>query len=448
MLSGLIQRLASLKFTIVLLLLLLAIFLLGLWIPQRSLLDQAMYEQWMKNAPLLAPALDKTGFTRIYSSPLTIGIWALFFINLILSMWKRIPLVKRRISLGEANLLPPDSAIFPARRTLKLSGECRPEQIMEALQREGFLLYGAPTFFCGVKNRFSALANPLFHLCFVLVLLGSVTGIYTRFVGKIAIAEGESFTGEPQLYKKPLTPPLIGGLPDVGFTVLRIVPEISGNTALQLTAEIADRQGKRHTMQINRPYKTGNVSCVLKKPGIAPLLILRDRNGKELDGAYLRLDVLDNREDSFSFAGYRFKAHFYPDYVRDGKRESTKSLEFRNPVLLLTAFDGERLVGSSAIKLGESVMFGDKSITFAEMPFWVLIQVVQERGEGLVYFSLFLASFVLAWRLLLYRRDIVCRVEEENDSQVMVIGWRTEFYRSLAEEELDKLMVKLVRGEG
>jgi len=447
MLNKVINRLASLRFTITLLLLLLVIFLLGLWMPQRGLIGQELFEQWLKNSPRLAPALDRAGFTHIYSSYLTIGVWILFFVNLTLSMWQRIPLVKQRLSLGDGNLSNPSSPIFTSRRTIALAGENCPARIMELLKREGFVLFGTPSFFCGAKNRYSALANPLFHLCFVLVLLGSVTGIYTRFVGKISIAEGESFTGEPQQYKQPLILPLIGGLPDVGFTVIRVVPEISGNTALQLTAEIEDRQGKRHMMQINRPYNTGSVSCVLKKPGIAPLLILRDRNGKELDGAYLRLDVLEGKEDSFKFAGYNFKAHFFADYVREGKREFSRSLEFRNPVLRLTAFDGERLVGSGSLKRGESLIIGDKSITFAEMPFWVLIHVVKERGEGLVYFALFLASFALAWRLLFYRRDIVCKVEEGNGCQVMVIGWRTEFYRALAEEELEKLMVKLVKSE-
>lgn len=447
MLNKILNKAASLRFTIVLLLVLLVIFLLGLWIPQQSLFDQASYEQWLKKSPTVAPLLDRIGFTHIYSSRVTIAVWVLFFCNLLLSMWQRIPLVRKRISLGDDNLIDPASPLFSARRTMEISWTEQPERIMALLKREGFLLHGSPSFFCGVRNRYSALANPLFHLCFVLVLLGSITGIYTRFVGKIAIAEGESFTGAAEQYKQPLTLPLIGGLPDVGFSVRRIVPEISGNTALQLTAEIVDRQGGAHTVQINRPYKSGSVSCVLKKPGIAPLLVLRDRSGRELDGAYLRLDVLGGNEDSFDFGGYHFKAKFYPDYRKEGDKESSATLEFKNPVLRLTALQGGNEVGSGAVRLGESLDLGDRSVTFAEMPFWVLIQVVKEHGEGLVYFALFLSSFALAWRLIFYRRDIVCRVEEQDGRRVMVLAWRTEFYRALAEEELDALMKKLETGE-
>lgn len=443
MLKKIINKCASLRFTIMLLLVLLLIFVLGLWIPQQSLFDQASYELWLKKSPTLAPLLDRLGFTHIYSARFTFGIWALFFCNLLLSMWQRIPLVRKRLSLGQENLLPPGSPYFSSRGTLELSGGNSPEKVMERLRQAGFRLFGTPEHFCGVKNRYSVLANPLFHLCFVLVLLGSITGIYTRFVGKVSLAEGESFNGEAQRYRQPLTLPLIGGLPDVGFTVIKVVPEMSGNTALQLSAVIEDRQGKRHTIQINRPYKTGNISCVLKKPGIAPLMILRDRSGKELDGAYTRLEVLDDKEDSFILGGYRFAVRFYPDYAREGEREYSASLEFRKPVLRLTAYEGTRQLASGALRLGESLPFGDKSITFAEMPYWVLIQVVQERGEGLVYFALFLASFALAWRLLFYRRDIVGRVEEIDGRRVMVIAWRSEFYRALAEEELEKLLKKL-----
>lgn len=443
LLNRIVTCLSSIRFTTLLLITLAVIFLLGLWIPQRGLFTKDMYLQWLAASPLLASTLDRIGFTHIYSSPFTITVWIFFFLNLALVMWKRFPLVQRRIDLGEANLLSPSSASFSDRRTVELSGGGDAAQFMEKLAREGYAIFGTPEHFCGVKNRYSAVANPLFHLSFFLILLGGLIGIYTNFRGNVVVAEGESFNGELERYDKGLKLPLTGGPPQISFRVEKIIPEISGNTATQLSAILVDARGKRHTARINHPYVAGNTVCVLKKLGIAPLLVVQDREGNEVDGAYIRLDVLKGKEDRLTFAGHKFTAQFYPDYVKKGDEEYSQSLEFKNPVLRLTEFQGEQKMKSSAVSLGGSFPVGESTITFAEMPYWVSFQVVQERGTGIVYFGAFLASIALAWRLFFYRKDIVCKVEEVDGRQVLQIGWRTEFYRALAGEELDKLLGKL-----
>lgn len=448
MLHRVINRLASLRVTSSLLLILAVLFLLGLWIPQRGLFDQKTYQQWLISAPLIAPFLDRIGFTRIYSSPFTLAVWFLFFFNLSLVMWKRVPLIKKRLTLGEDNLVSPRSPQFSTHRVLELGESGEAVRIMELLKREGFVLHGTERHFCGVKNRYSALANLVFHLSFFLILAGGVIDIYTGFRGIVVLAEGESFNGELDRYKQPVKLPLMGEAPAVAFSVERIVPEISGDTATQLTVKIAAPGGKRHNIQINRPFSDSPVSYVLKNLGIAPLFVLSDQDGKELDGAYIRLDVLKGKEDFFNFGGHRFVAHFYSDYVSDGDTESSRSLEFRNPVLRLTEMDGSRKVSSRTVRLGEGFTIGGRTIRFAEMPFWVSIQVVKEPGSGIIFFGAFLASFALAWRLLLYRRDIVCSLEEQDGRTVLLVGWRTEFYRALAEEDLEKLMVKLAKCEG
>lgn len=447
LLNRIVTYLSSIRFTTALLITLAVIFLLGLWIPQRGVFTKDMYLQWLAASPLLASSLDRIGFTHIYSSPFTIVVWFFFFLNLALVMWKRVPLVRRRIALGEANLLSPASSTFSDRRTVELSGSADAAQFMEKLAREGYAVFGTPDHFCGVKNRYSAVANLLFHLSFFLILLGGLIGIYTNFRGNVVVAEGESFNGELERYDKGLKLPLTGEPPKLSFRVEKILPEISGDTATQLYATVVDARGKRHTARINHPYVSGNAVCVLKKLGIAPLLVVRDKEGHEVDGAYIRLDVLKGKEDRFTLAGYNFTAQFYPDYVKNKDEEYSQSLEFKNPVLRMTEFQGEQKVKSSAVPLGGSFSAGDSTITFAEMPYWVSFQVVNERGAGIVYFGVFLAAIVLAWRLFFYRKDIVCKVAAVDGRQVLQIGWRTEFYRALAGEELDKLLGK-IQGQG
>lgn len=440
MFKKLLDKLSSLKMTASLLALLTSLFLLGMWIPQKRFFDRVQYEQWLQSYPLLAGWLDRIGFTHIFSAPLTIFVWSFFFLNLALVMWKRLPLLQKKVSVDDA-LLGPESAFFSARRTISTADTKSAERLMEMLRGSNYLVSGSPFHFKGVKNRLSALANPLFHLSFFLILLGGLLGVFTTFRATIALTEGESFNGDLQRYDKPVKLPQYGEPPELGFTILKIVPEVSGVTPTQLTVDILDTKGKPHKARFNSPYKSGTTSCVIKNLGISPLFLVYDENGTELDGAFVRLNVLKGKEDRFYLGGRNFSVRFFPDYVRADDQDMTKSEEFKNPLLVVS----EEKSGSSEthrIRVGESFKSDDRTIKLAEMPFWVSFQVVSEKGVPIVYAGLLLASCALVWRLLFYRRDVVCKIIEVDGVNKIRVALRTEFYRALAEEELDRMLTK------
>jgi len=100
MIKKVIKYLTSLRFTITLICLLGVIFLLGLWIPQKRLV-MPLYVQWKTNAPRMVEVLDTLQLTSIHTSPITLFLWLLFFINLALVLWQRIPLLKKKIEISE-----------------------------------------------------------------------------------------------------------------------------------------------------------------------------------------------------------------------------------------------------------------------------------------------------------------------------------------------------------
>ena len=55
------------------------------------------------------------------------------------------------------------------------------------------------------------------------------------------------------------------------------------------------RQGRR-VIGINHPYTEGALSFVVKDIDIAPLFIIQDSSGKEIDGAYIKLRNLGKKE--------------------------------------------------------------------------------------------------------------------------------------------------------
>lgn len=433
--------LGSLRFTISLITALGVIFLLGLWIPQKGVLDYEAYQQWKQKLPGLVAVIENLGLLEIYRSPLTLILWGLFFINLSLVMWQRLPVVRRKLALPDP-LPDPRSTSFPIRATIALPAAVTFPEVVALLRKAGYACSGSAERFYGIRNRQAPVASLLFHLSFFLMLLGGVISVYTRFVGVVDLAEGESFAGEVARYVgKPLLPRL-GGAPRVQVTIRKVTPLIEAQTPTGLLVTLEDGQLQPHTVNINSPYREGNLSLVVKDLGLAPLFILRDRNGRELDGAFVKLNVLRGKEDGFRMGGNEFRIRFFPDHQLVNGEDSSRSEEFRNPVLaVMTLAGGERQITRIPYGAGARVPVGDLDLVLAKQSFWVRFTVVSERGVPLVYAGFLLACVGLLWRFGLYRRELagVFLTDGAGCSPRLLLAFRSEFYRSLAEEEFEQL---------
>src|SRR6266568_7358831 len=106
MIERLFRYLSSLRFTLLLIISLGTLFLLGIWIPQKSLL-QGKYQLWKAGYPSLVSFLETLHLTEIYTSPLTLALWGFFFVNLALVMWQRVPVVRQKLAFSPAKLGDP-----------------------------------------------------------------------------------------------------------------------------------------------------------------------------------------------------------------------------------------------------------------------------------------------------------------------------------------------------
>ncbi len=446
MLNKLKKYLSSLRFTILLISLLGLIFALGLLVPQKRLL-KTIYLEWQRNSPGLVAFLDAVGLTDVYASPITITVWLLFFLNLSLVLWQRWPLVKSRIALSETRIADPKVAGgYPFRNSYPLPPDLNGDTIIAALRKNRYTVLGEASGFYGVKNRLAPIAFMIFHLSFFLVLLGGVVSIYTEFIGFIDLAQGENFQGELDRYNKMPIPkiPAIGSIPKVSFKIQNIVPQVERNTVTGIKVTLADDGGKNHEVGINTPYNTDNSSFVFKHLGVAPLFVLKDASGKEIQGAYFKLDVVKGRQDTFRLGDFIFTADFFSDYeLKDGAHTS-KSMEFTNPVFVITVARDGRKFAEAAVPRNGSMAFAGYSLEMRDMPFWVRFYVVKQRGLSILYAGFALASIGVIWRLLFYRREIIGAVREVDGVRCFVVAGRSEYYKSLAEDEFVKLFEGIV----
>jgi ResB-like family len=445
MIKKVLKYLSSLRFTLLLISLLGVMFLLGLWIPQASLVKGPLLAQWKANAPTLVAVLEALQFTRIYTSVLMMTLWALFFLNLALVMWQRLPLLKNRVALSEARIANPSTASgYPFHTSFPLPESLDGAGVIAFLRRRGFAVLGNEQGFYGVKNRLSPLAFGLFHLSFFLILVGGMTSVYTRFSGVLDLAEGEEFHGELERYNGPLHLPKLGSPPQANFVIKSIVPLVSGDTATGIKVQIVDGSGQVHMLNINQPYVVDNTSFVFKDLGLAPLFILKDPTGREIDGSYVKLNVMKGKGDSFILGGFIFRTRFYPDFILDNGKPATKSEEFNNPVLAVEVEKANRKLAEGMLSRNGVLNFDGYQLVMQEMPFWVRFSVIKEYGLSLIYAGFAFASFAVFWRFHLYRREILGAVRDENGERRLVVAGRSEFYKSLIEDEINELIRKML----
>ena len=451
MFNKLLKYLSSLRFTILLISLLGLIFAIGLWIPQQRLL-KTIYLEWQKNSPSLVAFLDALGLTTIYTSPITIMLWLLFFLNLSLVLWQRWPIIKSRITLSDAKITDPVTmGGYPFRSSYTLPSNLDGDEIIGLLRKNRYTVLGDASGFYGVKNRLAPIAFMLFHLSFFLILLGGLISVYTEFIGYLDLAQGESFQGELNRYNESPQPkmPEIGSPPSVSFTIKSIVPRVVHNTPTGISVLLVDSRSKTHEVDINRPYSTEHTSFVFKHLGVSPLFVLKDASGKEVGGAYIKLDVLRMKPDRFALGGFTYTATFYPDFVLENGKRATRSMEFNNPMFFIAVEREGKKIAEGLVPKNGALEFAGYRLEMRDMPFWVRFYVVKQRGLSILYAGFAIATIGVIWRLLFFRREIVGAVREQDGMRCLVVAGRSEYYKSLAEDEFVKLFSNILgKAEG
>lgn len=443
----------SLRFTIFLIICLASVFLIGVIVPQKNLLGKKIYLTWKAEKPGLVNFLETLNLTEVYTSPVTLTLWVLFFLNLITVMAGRIPGIWRRYSRKD---IPQSIDSVKRDRHYKIIDGRGIDDINVVVGKMGYRFFPSGNFFWAVKNRFSPLATILFHLSFFLLLLGGVITLYTKFRAEIDLAVGETFKGQ---YKS-MVPPKIGGIPETVFRVENIKPTyFKKDLPVDVKIVLNTRYGRK-TIGVNRPYREGPLSFVIKGIDVAPLFVVEDRNGNEIDGAYVKIRGLAGQEDFFAMAGYNFRTVFHTDILADldspyseksnlpqmlkqspAAPKRVQHKEIVNPAVNIAAYKKNVLLRARTIRPGEHIEFDGYRLVFKDLTYWVKFYVVKEHGLGIVYTGFALITLALVIRFVFYRRDLKGFVEQ---GKIHMSG-RAEFFPSLFDNEFERITERLER---
>ena len=237
--------------------------------------------------------------------------------------------------------------------------------------------------------------------------------------------------------------PAIGGPPQVSVTVASVKPQVVHNTPTSISVMLVDGEKQSHEVGINTPYAAGATSFVFKHLGMAPHFVLKDANGREIENALVKLDVLRMAPDKFDFGPFKFTATFYPDFVMEGGKRASKSMEFKNPVFFIVAEQNGTKVGEGLVPRNGTFEFAGNRLEMRDLRYWVRFFVITQHGLPILYLGFAVACIAVIWRLIFYKREVVGALRADGAQRTLVVAGRSEYYKSLAGDEFDKLFGKI-----
>lgn len=272
----------------------------------------------------------------------------------------------------------------------------------------------------------------LFHLCFVTVLLGVVYNSLFYFRGNIRLTEGEVLpSGDPGSYDWYQKGRFFNFSRLQGETTLiRMHSGYKvGDEDKRSAYEVAVGAGADRTkglIYVTHKLSHRGVDYFNDREGYTLLLLLSDRQGRELYGGHVPLQSIRQKDGSFNYStGYKDGDTVKPDvilfpappekplmalqlkYLLSKLKERAGEAEF---TLYPLDKDGKPLfkktVGEGKAPIGGEFAAGEYRLKAAEVRYWVGMTVRYEPGKSIVMASLWvgLAGMILTTMGRMLRR--------------------------------------------
>jgi len=290
----------------------------------------------------------------------------------------------------------------------------------------------------GVKHHAAPLGFLFFHLSFFLICAGGALLYYTRFQGTVVLSEGQSFAGS---YTSIEREPPWGGAPELLFTVEAIEPRQERGEPVHLgTRLLLEPPGGAAPValetRVNSPARWGAATLLVNEAGLSPVLWLQDAAGFTLDRVAVPVQATPGGEPTVApLAGGLARARVHPLAAGEPFPDRSELPATALRVELLAADLFRAPLADGRLAPGQAVEAEGLRLVLAELRFWAKVQVVRERGGGLLIAGFALGIVGVAWRLLLYRREVALTWDE---AELRLVG-RAEYFTHRFRQELAAL---------
>ncbi|MCW2613278.1 MAG: ResB family protein [Frankiales bacterium] len=443
------RQLTSMRTALLLLFLLALASLPGSFLPQRNL-NPVSVDSYLADHPTIGPVLDRLGMFDAFAAPWFAAVYLLLFISLVGCLGPRIRLHAKALRTAPPPV-PRVLSRMPSTARWETSADA--DAVLAEAQRtlKGWRVVTRAGAVSAEKGYLRETGNLLFHVSLVALLIGIAMGALLGFKGTVLVKEGDGFANTILAYDD-ITPgrrfdpdrlePFSFELEDFRATYAENGTALTFNADLTYRDDV-DAAPRPYDLRVNHPLVVGGAKTYLLGHGYAPKILVRDREGNELEQTVVCLPqgpefvstcaikVPDAAGEQLAFEGI-----FTPTTLQDPATNRVTSVfpAPNAPALTVIGYRGdlgiddgqaqsvyaledksglEVVDGGTPHKLepGDTwTMPGGGSITFLETTEWATFQVTQDPGKlvALVAGSTMILGLCLS--LFVRRRRVWVRV--------------------------------------
>jgi cytochrome c biogenesis protein len=462
------RQLTSMRTALVLLFMLALAAVPGSVIPQSNV-DAYAVSQWKEDHTKLAPIYEKLGMFSVFDSPWFSAIYLLLAVSLVGCIlprtkvyWKALRAAPPAAPRNLQRL--PGSATFtatePAADVL--------ERARGVLRRRRYRVVVASDAVSAERGYLREAGNLVFHIAVLVVLAGFAIGSVWGYKGGVIVVKGGSFSNTPTQYDDFSAGSLTkaGDLDGFGFKVDDFSIEwlLTGpraGMARKFVADLTwwDDKGNKDTypLRVNHPLSIGGTSIFLIGHGYAPVVTIRDGEGKVAYSGPTPF-LPENQQTFQSFGVIKapdakpkqigLEGLFLPTYNEDPMRFASLFGDDKNPYLTMQAYVGDLGMddgvpqsiytlekgGLTLLKKPGGAMFradlhvgetaklpgANGSVTFEGVEPWVRVQISKRPGTPFALGGAILALLGLLGSLFIRPRRIWVRAVAGADGETLV----------------------------
>jgi cytochrome c biogenesis protein len=466
------RQVTSMRTALILLLLLALAAVPGSIIPQRGV-DALKTSNWQSDHPRLTPIYERLGLFSVYDSAWFSAIYILLMLSLVGCIVPRTFVYLRGIRAqppaAPRNLTRlPDHASY---RTAESPGEVL-ARARVALRRRRYRMTVADDAVSAERGYLREVGNLVFHLSVLVVLVGFALGGLFGYKGGVIVVVGNGFSNtltqyddfDPgSLFAADDMEPFFLQVDDFDVDWLTEGPRAGmarGFVAHTTYQESLDSPEESYDLKVNHPLTIGDTDVFLIGHGYAPVITVRDGNGRKVYSGPTIFLPTDQTFQSFGVVKapsaeptqIGLEGEFYPTvafskhtgsyfsafgravdpmvsmlvYTGDlglsnGVPQSVYTLD-KSKTTMLTKKDGTPY--RIDLRKGESVELpnGLGSVSFDGLREWNKIQISQTPGKWIALTGVVLALLGLLGSLFIRPRRVWVRARREGDGTLVEVA--------------------------
>lgn len=253
----------------------------------------------------------------------------------------------------------------------------------------------------------------IFHAGLLVIIAAASIGPLTRFWATVILPQGMTVSMEDKAFAVIRNIPIGGASPDISMKMDgyearyaddRFPIDYAAHATVLLMEKGIYRQ-RGEDIRINAPLWLGGYQFLLEEGLLAPLFILRNKDGNEIFKRFVRVSNEITTEDRFDIPGVNLVLYtrFFPDVYKEGGKYGSRSPYPRNPAF------GIRVTGKNnpfkdiwkgVLKKGEKAEFEGMNLEVADIKPVVILQVMGDPTYWGVFAGWLLIAGGLTMRYL------------------------------------------------